>query len=324
MESIENKKVEEVMHKGVITVTEGTSVKDICEIMDKNHISCVVVQNKNGEIAGIVSNTDIMIIFESECEKADTCQQIKAKDLMTTDIITVIQEDNLKHAIDILNKDKIHRLLVLSDGNPAGILSTSDIAREIAKTSRKTPEAFYSRFEKYEKLDTSGEKQTWVEIRKKKIYDIMTSGVVMVPMTMGVKEVSKILSDKQIHGVVIMTDDGEMIGIVSDTDIVKAFGEGFEDPLLGTQRTLDNLIAGDIMTSPIESIDHCRLLEDGTRVMNEKQIHRLLVLFERPCEVSPPLSFKRKPIVTQGIVHGVNIPVGILSASDVVREIGNG
>ena len=66
MKSIENKKVEEVMHKGVITVTEETSVKNICEIMMKHDISCVAVNDKGGETAGIVSDTDVMIIFESE------------------------------------------------------------------------------------------------------------------------------------------------------------------------------------------------------------------------------------------------------------------
>jgi len=316
MESIENKKVEEVMHHGVVTVTGDTYAKNMCKIMAEHHISCVIVKDANGKITGVVSDTDIMRTFEKckeKCKEPGDCP-VKAGDMMTTNVITVTAGDSLKHAIGLLNENGIHRLLVLSGGNPAGILSTSDIAKEIAKTSREEPEAFYSRFEKYERLDAASEK-SGVEVRKKKIYEVMTSGVIMVPITAGIKEVSKILSEKDIKGVVVKTDDGEMIGIVSDIDILKAFTGEFEG------RTLDELIAGDVMTQGIESIDHFRPLEDAARIMNDKHIHRLLVLFERPCEASQPPGFKRKPIVTRGIVHGVNIPVGILSASDMVQEI---
>lgn len=316
MESIKNKKVEELMHKGVITVMEEAPGKYMCEVMAEHNISCVVVQDKNGKTTGLVSDTDILMAFEkckANCKIPDACP-IKAKDVMTTDLITTIPEDDLMNAIDLLNKNKIHRLLVLAGKNPVGILGATDVANWVAKASTKDTEAFYSRFEKYEKLDETQE-QTFDEIKKKKIYAVMKPGVMMVPITMGVQEVAKIFSDKHIRSVVVITDDGEMIGIVSNIDIVKAFGEEFEG------RALDEMIAGDIMTQGIESIEHCMHLEEGARLMNDKHIHSLLVLFERPCEISPPPGFKRKPIVTRGIAHGVNIPVGFLSAGDIVREI---
>ncbi len=323
MSSIENKKVGEVMHYGVITITEDTPAKNICMTMAENNISSVVVKNAKGNISGIVSDTNILKIFE-KCSgkwiKPEECP-VNAGDIMTKKIANVKSSDSLKYAIELMDKNKIHRVLVLSNDNPEGVFSASDIRKELAKTSDKTPEAFYSRFENYEKQDTqviSGAVSNTAidaELRKKKIYDVMTSGIIMVPITMGIKEVSKILSEKNIHGVSVITDEGEMIGIVSDVDIIKAFTGEFigRDP--------SYLIAGDIMTTGVESATHCMTLEEGVGIMNEKHIHRLVVLFGRACDISQGSDLKKKPIMSQGIVRGVNVPVGILSASNIVREI---
>ncbi len=62
-----------------------------------------------------------------------------------------------------------------------------------------------------------------------------------------------------------------MVGIVSDTDIIKA-----------VDKDLDKLIAGDIMSSPIKAIDQCRRLGDAAKIMGEHNIRRLLILFGEP------------------------------------------
>lgn len=107
----------------------------------------------------------------------------------------------------------------------------------------------------------------------------------------------------------VIAEDSEMVGLVSAMDIVKA-----------VDKDLDELIAGDIMSSPIKTIDQCRTLKDAAQIMEEHHIHRLLVLFGEPC-TRTPMPFKKRPIMVHGIVHGVSIPVGILSASDIVRGI---
>ena len=316
MKTIENKKVAGVMHHGVITIAGNTPAKNICKIMTEHKVSCVIVNDCGGSIPGIVSNTDLLKIFErcnGTCEKPEDCPE-KADNVMTKNAITVNAGDDLTQAIRLLNENKIHQLPVISGGKPIGILSASDIRREITKNSVKPPEAFHSRFEKYEGRDDT-QKTVRPELKNTKINEVMTPGVIMIPVDICVTEAAKILSEKNIRGVVVITDAGEMIGIVSDTDFLKAFTKEFEG------RKIESMIAGDIMTPGIETIEHCRTLEEGTGVMNDKHIHRLLVLFDRPCEVSPPAGFRRKPIMSHGIVHGVNIPVGILSASDIVREI---
>lgn len=312
MGSILNKKVKEVMHYGVITVTRDATEKDICKIMSDNHVSCVAVNNENKEIVGIVSGTDILKCIV-EC-KGQACP-FKAGDKMTKNPISVDVDDDLKQAIDVLSKKGIHRVLVVSKGNPVGILSATDIVNEIGKTSEEKPEMLYSRLEKFEKEIKNLET---LEIGKRKVSDIMTPGVMMIPMTISVRETAKIISDKKIHRIIVVTDEGEMIGVISAMDILKPFTEEFADT--PTDRGIlehRRVIAGDIMTEKIEWIAHWRTFGEAVERMASKKIHALLVLFTRG-QID---EMKNRPIMSRGVVQGVNIPIGFLSVSDIVREI---
>lgn len=308
MGSILNKKVKEVMHHGVITVTVDASEKDICKIMSDNHVSCVAVNNENKEIVGIVSGTDILKCIV-EC-KGQACP-FKAGDKMTKNPISVDVDDDLKQAIDVLSKKGIHRVLVVSKGNPVGILSATDIVNEIGKTSEEKPEMLYSRLEKFEKEIKNLET---LEIGKRKVSAVMTPGVMMVPITISVRETAKIISDKKIHRIIVVTDEGEMIGVISAMDILKPFTEEFPDKGILEHR---RVIAGDIMTEKIEWIAHWRTFGEAVERMASKKIHALLVLFTRG-QID---AMKGRPIMSRGVVQGVNIPIGFLSVSDIVREI---
>lgn len=55
--------------------------------------------------------------------------------------------------------------------------------------------------------------------------EIMTRAVITVPTTMPVKEVAQILADKKITGLPVVDDEGRVVGIVSELDIISRQGE---------------------------------------------------------------------------------------------------
>ena len=300
MKHIENKKVGDVMTHNVIMVSTDDSVREVAKILTENKISGVGVKDSEGNTVGIVSQTDILKEFDKDFDK------VTSKDIMTTSIESIHPESTLKEAMGILSVKGIHRLLVISDKKPVGILCTSDIVKAIKATLKKPiSEAQVSKFEFRALYPEKRE----IGIKDRRIDGVMTSGVIYVPINSTVREVSGILAENHVHGVVVTAEDSEMLGIVSDMDIIKA-----------VDKDLDELIAADIMFSPVKTIDQCRTLKDAARIMKEDHIHRLLVLFRKPCTRTPML-FKKKPIMVHGIVHGVSIPAGILSASDIVRVI---
>ncbi len=301
------RQVRDIMHYGVITVSENTSVSDMCRIMSDNRVSCVAVADHTREVVGVVSSTDII---GSGLRYAQGGHFSRAKVLMTTPLISVDANDPVQQAIETMVMHHIHRVMVRIDGHVVGILSTSDVVREIGRTVKDTPESIYSRLERFESgMEGSGES----EVAKETVYDVMTHGVLMVPMTLTVRETARVISDKEVHRVIVMSDEGQMIGVVSAFDILKPWTEEYGD----VER--DDVIAADVMTQDIEAIEHWRTLPEAMERMAGKHIHALLVLLAKG-ELSGELA--KRPIMSTGVVAGVNIPVGLVSATDIVREIG--
>jgi CBS domain-containing protein len=130
-----------------------------------------------------------------------------------------------------------------------------------------------------------------MRLENKLLRDVMTRGVVTVPLDATVKEVAAMLSDQGLSGVAVISSDGEAMGVISDMDILKVIGK----------ENWENLPAESIMTSHIEIVKPTSTIGEAARIMREKHIHRLLVFSERGVGASQR-------------------PIGILSASDIVRE----
>ncbi len=308
-----DREVRDIMHYGVITVSEGTSSQDMCRIMSDNRVSCLGVDNGR-EIVGVVSTTDILVCGGRCMQEGGTQAgpSALAGALMNESIVTVDVGDPVQRAINLMVERHVHRVMVRGDGHMIGILSTTDVVREIAKTVKGTPEAVMSHMERFEAgIKGSGE----TDAGRETVYDVMTHGVLMVPMTMTVRETAKVLSEKGIHRVVVTSDDGEMIGVVAAMDLLKPWTGDYGSP------ERDDVIAVDVMTQDIEAIEHWRTLPEAAARMADRHIHALLVLLADG-EVSGDLA--TRPIIATGAgaVAGVNIPIGLVSATDIVREIG--
>jgi len=130
-----------------------------------------------------------------------------------------------------------------------------------------------------------------LRLENRLLRDIMTRGVVTVPMDATVKEIAAILTRQGVSGVAVIGPDGVAVGVISDMDILKVIGK----------ENWEKISAESIMTSNIQMIRPMCTLCDAAKIMREKAIHRLLVFSERGVGAS-------------------HRPIGILSASDIVRE----
>lgn len=130
-----------------------------------------------------------------------------------------------------------------------------------------------------------------MRLENKPLRDVMTRGVVTVPMDATVKQIATMLSKQGLSAVAVISPDGEAMGVISEIDILKVIGK--ED--------WENLPAESMMTSPIEIVKPTSTLGEAAKIMREKHIHRLLIFSERGVGASQR-------------------PIGILSASDIVRE----
>ena len=113
-------KVREIMTRHVVTVTEDTPLLDVASILSERRISAVPVCGEGGALVGLVSEFDLL------AREGKT-----AKDVMSPGVISVSEDTDVEEARFLLVERKIRRLPVLSGRQLVGIVSRSDIVREL-------------------------------------------------------------------------------------------------------------------------------------------------------------------------------------------------
>lgn len=78
---MKEKRVRDIMIRGVVTVRYDETLPNIAEIMVKENISCIVVVNDYDETSGIVTSLDIVKAFGKKTE--DEIEKTTAEDIMT-------------------------------------------------------------------------------------------------------------------------------------------------------------------------------------------------------------------------------------------------
>lgn len=136
-----------------------------------------------------------------------------------------------------------------------------------------------------------------------KVCDLMTSEVVTVTPTTSLRDAAVLLTEKGISGMPVVNDANEVVGVLSEADIVvKAGGEVARNRLLGwlleADFGLEDKIraetVGDAMTAPPVTISPKRPVHEAARLMVSENVNRL-------------------PVVEKGKL------VGIVTRADIVR-----
>jgi crotonyl-CoA carboxylase/reductase len=127
-------RVRDLMHRGVITCSLETSIRDVAKMMDVNRIRSVVVTDDQGSVSGIVSLISILKAWGKDLDK------ITAEDILQPYTVTVSPDSALEEAVKLLQKKRIEHLVIVSpQGRRAvGVLTTFDIIQYMAGISAGT------------------------------------------------------------------------------------------------------------------------------------------------------------------------------------------
>ena len=116
--------VRDVMSNPVITMDEDEASNKAAVNMDMNDVGAVIVTSKAGKSIGIITERDLVIRVIAKNLKPDT---VKAKEIMTTPLVTIEPEATISDAARRMTRLDIRRLGVIYKGNLLGIISSKDI-----------------------------------------------------------------------------------------------------------------------------------------------------------------------------------------------------
>jgi CBS domain-containing protein len=116
--------VKDVMSSPVVTIDEDATINRAAELMDKDDLGCIIVTDKEGKPLGILTERDLVVRVLAKNVPPDT---IKAKDTMTSPLITIEPDATINEAARRMSRLNIRRLGVVYKGQLVGVLSSKDV-----------------------------------------------------------------------------------------------------------------------------------------------------------------------------------------------------
>ena len=118
-------KIKDCMCGEVCCVKPETKVYEIAKLMNENHIGCVPVCDQNNCIVGVITDRDI-ILRSVACDK--DVKNTPASEIMTCNVCTCTQNDDINEAERKMAKNQIRRIPVVDNNKVIGILTLGDLA----------------------------------------------------------------------------------------------------------------------------------------------------------------------------------------------------
>jgi CBS-domain-containing membrane protein len=214
----------EVMVKEVKTVPQSMWVRDLVKWLALMKMSGAPVVDESGKLVGVISETNIVKAQAQPEGKNYSCfsfyeydpfaggvgsfeectlkmLEMRVRDLMTREVITALPQESLDLVIQRLLAHHIHRLIVAEEQVILGIISTPDIMRALAsgKIALTAPVAKFS--------------------------DLVSETSLVASEDMLIRELIDLLTEKGVTGLPVVREDGTVVGVISQSDIVRSEAE---------------------------------------------------------------------------------------------------
>jgi len=260
----EKTKAKDISQFGVATIDKNSSVYQAIALMIKKNVTGLPVVDDSG-LAGIISEKDILkLLHETEFVKG--C----VGDYMTTNVLTFDEDDNLADICQCLIQNSFRRVPVLRQGRLSGIISRADLIR--ANKDKFRPSAPH---------DNSTSHPATVVAK-----DVMKCGLLTVRMSTPIYEAMDTLATRNITGLPVVDEFMNLLGIISEKDILKLLYDPDAKPGL----------VQDYMTRGVVGF------EQGTALLEI-------------CDCLIKNNFRRVPILDNGKL------AGIISRTDIMAYI---
>lgn len=159
---------------------------------------------------------------------ADWLRQVKAKDVMTRELVVLSPDAPISEAAHLLLREQISGAPVVNDvGVCVGVFTTSDVLayEEDRAEGREEMSMYYRMPEPYEV--GSEEWTRWEEVQQEfaeapeaTVEEYMTRDLVTVDENDPLEEVVRRMLDAHVHRILVTDRQSRLVGIITTTDIL--------------------------------------------------------------------------------------------------------
>ena len=122
-------KVQDILQKKsgeIFTILPHQTLFEASQILTSKNVGALIVVDDHYAPVGILSERDIV---RQLAQKPDAFGTLKVSEVMTTEIIIALPDDDVAYLSNTMTNKRIRHLPVLRDGRLAGIVSIGDVVK---------------------------------------------------------------------------------------------------------------------------------------------------------------------------------------------------
>ncbi len=132
----------------------------------------------------------------------------KVSSYMSSPVIAASPYDNLAHIRNLMIRHHVGRVVIVEDSKPIGIITKSDFIRALFSRRRYTK-----------------------PLEEIKAEEVMTRDLIVIEENKSIKNAAKLMIRYGISGLPVVTRDGGLVGIITLTDLTRAYAERYRGRL---------------------------------------------------------------------------------------------
>lgn len=203
-----NEPVREIMSRGVISLSDKSSIGEVVDTMLTYQIGAVPLIDADEKLTGIVTERDIALSLAGEIDDRT------AQDYMSTKVFTTTPGTPLESACKIMVRNGLRRIPIVggeADISKAakkllGIVTSTDLIR------------FFNAKEFFDNLNSNIASEV---LEQTKVSEIMVNDPITVEAEDTIGEICELFKISNIGGVPVIKND-VVIGIITERDILRA------------------------------------------------------------------------------------------------------
>ena len=287
-------KVKDAMTPAPVSVKEAVPVTEVVRILLSSNFNGIPVVDEQNHPVGIITQGDLLtragmpirlgLLGEFDESRIDSLLKAmpnkSAADVMTRPVEVIQQEKYLVEAVNEMLRHSLKRLPVTDHkGQLVGMVARLDVFRSI---TTETP--------RWQRLA----QQQVVVTEPHVVRDVMRTDIHTVLPDSPIDEVIKVIDSNDIQRVAVVDAEGHFNGIISDKDVLAAFGEhrglvwdyvisrlSFTEAGRRRKELLERArarTASEVMTTDVISVQDDTPIDEAVRLMIQHSLKRLPVL----------------------------------------------
>ena len=237
--------VKNLMSEELITIDKDQSLSDGLKLLRKNKVSRLPVINTNEnhqkELVGIVSERDIAKKLGSSRYGNMPPSRFHISSVMVKDVIAVNEDMDLGDVAKLMLEKGIGSVPIESDENMVGIISKADFVTLCVGKA-------------FDKI---------------LVKDAMVKDIISLASNERLVHARRIMIDENI-GRIITIDEGELTGILTSKDIIRALISFRKNvPEKHQQAQIKNILISDVMSSNVKTISEDTTISEAANILME-------------------------------------------------------